>query len=403
MSESVESVIRKEIGRDRDYLVSLRRYFHQHPETAREEFGTAERIEAELKSFGLKPVRVGETGVYAEIKGTAKGQDKTIVLRADIDALPVTEKHESPYKSLYEGKMHACGHDSHTAGLLGAAKYLAKHTDLFPGTVRLTFQAGEEIGYGARVFIDKGYLDGADRCFGLHTDPRIPVGKVSLTSGPNNASVDWFRITVHGKGAHIAYPQSGIDALYVASQIVVSAQSIVTKINSATEPLLLGIGKLTSGKAYNVIAEEAVMEGTIRAANPASRALTKKKLEEIAESIAKPYGATVSFEWKDNTSPLVNDSEATREAQVVGERLLGKENIITDRPFSLGGDDFAEYIIKGPGVYAYVGTANESRPETCVAHHDCMFDIDEDSLPIMASFYAAYSVAFLSGCINTDK
>ena len=135
MSNSVESVIREEIGRDRDYLVSLRRYFHQHPETAREEFGTAERIEAELKSFGLKPVRVGETGVYAEIKGTAKGQDKTIVLRADIDALPVTEKHESPYKSLYEGKMHACGHDSHTAGLLGAAKYLAKHTDLFPGTV----------------------------------------------------------------------------------------------------------------------------------------------------------------------------------------------------------------------------------------------------------------------------
>ena len=403
MSNSVESIIREEIGRDRDYLVSLRRYFHQHPETAREEFGTAERIEAELKSFGLNPVRVGETGVYAEIKGTAKGQGKTIVLRADIDALPVTEKHESPYKSLYEGKMHACGHDSHTAGLLGAAKYLAKHTDLFPGTVRLTFQAGEEIGYGARVFIDKGYLDGADRCFGLHTDPRIPVGKVSLTSGPNNASVDWFRITVHGKGAHIAYPQSGIDALYVASQIVISAQSIVTKINSATEPLLLGIGKLTSGKAYNVIAEEAVMEGTIRAANPASRALTKKKLEEIAESIAKPYGATVSFEWKDNTSPLINDKLATKEAQAVAERLLGKDNIITDRPFSLGGDDFAEYIIKVPGVYAYVGTGNEKRPETLVAHHDCMFDIDEDSLPVMAGLYAAYPVAFLSGCIDTDK
>ena len=403
MSKSVEAVIREEIGRDRDYLVSLRRYFHQHPETACEEFGTAERIEAELRGIGLKPVRVGETGVYAEIKGRAKGSDKTIVLRADIDALPVTEKHESPYKSLYEGKMHACGHDSHTAGLIGAARYLAKHTDLFPGTVRLTFQAGEEIGYGARVFIDKGYLDGADRCFGLHTDPRIQVGKVSLTPGPNNASVDWFRITVHGKGAHIAYPQSGIDALYVASQIVVSAQSIVTKINSATEPLLLGIGKLSSGKAYNVIADEAVMEGTIRAARPTSRARAKQKLEEIAEGAAKPYGATVSFEWKDNTSPLINDSEATREAQVVGERLLGKENIITDRPFSLGGDDFAEYIIKVPGVYAYVGTANENRPETCVAHHDCMFDIDEDSLQIMAALYAAYSVAFLSGCIDTDK
>ena len=403
MSESVETIIREEIGRDRDYLVSLRRYFHQHPETAREEFNTAKRIESELESFGLKTERVGETGVYAEIKGTAKGPAKTIILRADIDALPVTEKHESPYKSQNEGKMHACGHDSHTAGLLGAAKYLAKHTDLFPGTVRLTFQAGEEIGYGARIFIDNGYLDGADRCFGLHTDPRIPVGKVSLTPGPNNASVDWFRITVKGKGAHIAYPQNGIDALYVASQIVISAQSIVTKINSATEPLLLGIGKLSGGKAYNVIADEAVMEGTIRAANPASRALTKKKLEEIAESAARPYGATVSFEWKDNTSPLINDREATIESQIIGERLLGKDNIITDRPFSLGGDDFAEYIIKVPGVYAYVGTANDSRPETKVAHHDCMFDIDEDSLPVMASLYAAYSVAYLSGCIDTGK
>ena len=403
MSKSVETIIREEIGRDRDYLVSLRRYFHQHPETACQEFGTAERIEAELKSFGLKPERVGETGVYAEIKGTAKGPAKTIVLRADIDALPVTEKHECSYKSLFEGKMHACGHDSHTAALIGAAKYLAKHTDLFPGTVRLTFQAGEEIGYGARVFIDNGYLDGADRSFGLHTDSKIPVGKVSITPGPNNASVDWFRITVHGKGAHIAAPQSGIDALYVASQIVVSAQSIVTKLTSPIDNLLIGIGKLTSGKAYNVIADEAVMEGTIRAAGPTSRARAKQKLEEIAESAAKPYGATVSFEWKDNTSPLINDSEATREAQVVGERLLGKENIITDRPFSLGGDDFAEYIIKVPGVYAYVGTANENRPETCVAHHDCMFDIDEDSLPIMASLYAAYSVAFLSGCIEADK
>ena len=184
---------------------------------------------------------------------------------------------------------------------------------------------------------------------------------------------------------------------------MVSAQSIVTKLTSPIDNLLIGIGKLTSGKAYNVIADEAVMEGTIRAARPTSRARAKQKLEEIAESAAKPYGATVSFEWKDNTSPLVNDKEASKEAQVVGERLLGKENIITDRLFSLGGDDFAEYIIKVPGVYAYVGTGNENRPETLVAHHDCMFDIDEDSLPIMASLYAAYSVAYLSGCIEADK
>ena len=403
MSGSVETIIREEIGRDRDYLVSLRRYFHKHPETAREEFLTADRIEAELRGIGLEPKRVAETGVYAEIKGTAKGPDKTIVLRADIDALPVTEKHDCPYKSLVEGKMHACGHDAHTTGLIGAARYLAKHTDRFSGTVRLTFQAGEEIGYGARIFIDNGYLDGADRCFGVHAASYIPVGKVSLTPGPNNASVDWFRLTVKGKGAHIASPQAGIDALYVASQIVIAAQAIVTKINSPTDNLLLGIGKLTAGRAYNVIADEAKMEGTIRAADPVSRELTKKKLEEIAEGIAKPFGATVSFEWKDNTSPLINDKEATREAQIVGERLFGKENIITDKPFSLGGDDFAEYIIKVPGVYAYVGTANESRPETKVAHHDSMFDIDEDSLTIMASLYAAYSIDYLNGCLEAGK
>ena len=403
MAKAVETIIREEIERDRDYLVSLRRYFHQHPETACEEFLTADRIEAELKAIGLKPKRVAETGVYAEIKGTAKGPDKTIVLRADIDALPVTEKHDCSYKSLVEGKMHACGHDAHTTGLIGAARYMAKHTDQFTGTVRLTFQAGEEIGYGARIFIDNGYLDGADRSFGVHAASNIPVGKVSLTPGPNNASVDWFRITVTGKGAHIASPQAGIDALYVASQIVIAAQAIVTKINSPTDNLLLGIGKLTAGRAYNVIADEAKIEGTIRAASLNSRTLTKKKLEEVAIGIAQPFGASVSFEWKDNTSPLINDKEATKEAQIVGERLFGKENIITDRPFSLGGDDFAEYIIKVPGVYAYVGTANSERPETLVAHHDCMFDIDEDSLTIMACLYAAYSIDFLNGCLEAGK
>lgn len=394
--ETTAEYINQAVDKEFEYIRALRRHFHTYPEISREEFHTAEKIEAELDTFGISHVRVGESGVYAEIHGKQPG-NKTIILRADIDALPVTEEHACPYKSKNPGKMHACGHDAHTAALLGAAKILAQNTERFGGTIRLHFQQAEEIGYGARVFIDQGYVDGADRCFGVHMASNIPVGKAAIVPGPNNASVDWFRITVQGKTAHVSTPERGVDAVYIISQIVVGIQALITRCTNPMEHLLIGIGKLDAGTAYNIVAAKAEAEGTIRALKPEIRKAAKEGVEKAAKSIAELYGGTVSVAWKDFTSPLINDEQSALEAQRVAAKLIGEENVITSRTPALGGDDFAEYILKVPGAYAYIGSNNPEIPETTVAHHDSHFDIDERALAVAASLYTGYAIAFLNG------
>ncbi|HBG66589.1 MAG TPA: amidohydrolase [Treponema sp.] len=389
-----------EVRADHQYVVDLRRHFHMNPEIAKEEFGTAEKIEAELDAIGVQHRRVGETGVYAEIRGTGAspaGGARTIVLRADIDALPIQEAHDCPYASRVPGRMHACGHDAHTAALLGAARILSAHRAEFPGTVRLTFQQGEEIGYGARVFVADGALDGADRSFGLHAASDVPVGSVAITPGPNNASVDWFRISVGGHPAHVSTPQLGVDAVYIASSIVVALQALVTRRTSPMEHVLIGVGKITAGDAYNIVAQHAALEGTVRVFTPEIRAQVRCEMDALAAHIAASYGGTASIEWQDFTSPLINDAQSAAEARRTALRLFGGDKVISDRRPSLGGDDFAEYILKVPGVYAYVGTRNASREETGVAHHDSRFDIDEDALLVAVALYARYAMDFLGG------
>ena len=392
----LEQKLYDQVVKDHPYIVGLRRYFHMHPELARQELNTARRIEAELDEAGISHERVAESGVYAEIKGR-RGGDRTIVLRSDIDALPIQETHQCDYTSTVPGVMHACGHDAHTAALIGAARILAANTDKFGGTVRLTFQAGEEIGYGARVFVDGGYLDGADRTFGAHAASNVPAGSVVLMSGPNNASVDWFKITIKGYPAHVSTPELGTDAAYIASQIVVSAQALITRRTSPMENVLIGIGKITAGDAYNIVAGHAEIEGTIRVLTPELRAQVKTQLKELAETIARMYGGEAEVTYKDFTSPLINDEAATEEACRVARSLFGADKVITSRKPSLGGDDFAEYILKVPGVYAYIGTANTARKETMAAHHDSIFDIDEDSLTVSVALYTAYAIEYLNG------
>ena len=386
--------IKDEVEKERDYTISLRRYFHSNPELPRKEFETARKIEEELRSFGLSPRRVGETGVYAEIDG--KGTGKTLILRADIDALPVTELHECSYKSKNEGVMHACGHDGHTAALLTASKILARHKSDFPGRIKLCFQQAEEIGYGARVFIDEGLVTG-DRCFGFHLASNMAVGTVSATAGPNNASVDFFRIKVHGKGAHVSTPEKGIDAAYIASQIVVGAQALVTRRTNPTDSVIIGIGKIVAGTSYNVVAQEAELEGTIRVMYPEIRAKVKKELEELVLGIASIYGGSAEIEYVDFTSPLINPVETSKEVAKVASEIVGKDNVIENRPYSLGGDDFAEFILKVPGTYAYIGSGNATRAETTVAHHDSHFDIDEEALTIGAKLEVLYALEYLNG------
>ena len=394
----IESKLSDEIKADHNYIVELRRDFHRHPEIAKEEFRTAERIEEELDKIGLSHKRVGETGVYAEITGTKKSDDKskTIVLRADIDALPIQETHICEYTSQTPGRMHACGHDAHTAALLGAARILNNHKDLFSGTIRFTFQSGEEIGYGARIFVDSGFLDGADRTFGMHAASNLPAGKVAAVPGPNNASVDWFRISVKGYPAHVSTPQLGADAGYIASQIVISTQAIVTRRTSPMDNVLVGIGTIKAGDTYNIVAQNAELEGTIRAFSPEVREQTKQQLINISKQTAQMFGGTAEVEYKDFTSPLLNDEAASAEVQKTAARLFGQENVTESRTASLGGDDFAEYIIKVPGCYAYFGTGNPAKEGTTAAHHDSKFDIDEDSLIQAVSLYTFYPLDYLN-------
>lgn len=382
-------MIKEEVLKLFPHIVELRRYFHKYPEIAKNEFNTAKKIEEELTSIGLNPIRVGGTGVYAEI--ICKNPGKTIVLRADIDALPINEETNLEFKSQIPNVMHACGHDIHTASLLGAARILNNHKDELSGVIKFTFQQAEEIGYGAKVFINDGYLDGADRCFGLHIASNLKCGTIACVSGPNNASVDWLKITVKGKASHISTPEGGIDALLVLSQIVCAIKALAND-----DKLLIGIGKMEAGIAYNIVAEDAYLEGTIRAFDPILRKNIKNQIVIIANDIASKYNATVNVEYKDYTSPLINDEESTKEAIKTAIKLFGDENVITERKPSLSGDDFAEYILCVPGTYSYIGTHNDINENTRLPHHNSKLEIDEDSLIVGTSMYISYTIDYLS-------
>lgn len=391
---SILDEIKEETKKDHGYVVELRRYFHSHPELSRQEFNTANKIEEELDKLGISHKRVDETGVYAEIIGHHPG--KTILLRADIDALPIHEKNDVSYKSQNEGVMHACGHDAHAASLLGACRILVNHKDDIYGKIVINFQQAEEIGYGARQFIDRGLVKNVDRTFGMHVSSAIETGYISLTPGPNNASVDWFKIKVKGKAAHVSTPDAGVDALYIASQIVCNIQGIVARLSSPMDNVLVGIGRLEAGQAYNIVAPSAEMEGTVRCLTPEVRKKTKEAIERIATNVAASYGGEVSFEWKDFTSPLINDKESCLEAAQVADVVVGADHIITDRKPALGGDDMAEYIIVSPGCYGFVGSHKKRDSKTGVAHHNEYFDIDEDCLLVSVAMYAGYAIDYLN-------
>ena len=392
--------IKQYILEQKDYLIGLRRYFHAHPEPSLQEYETCRRIEEELDRDGIPHRRVGETGVYAWIDGE-KGDGKTIALRADIDALRMQDLKTVSYHSQNEGVCHACGHDAHTATLLTAAKVLQQKKGEFSGHIRLFFQQAEEIGAGARIFVKEGLMKGVDRVYGAHVSSALPAGTVSLTPGPNNASCDYFRITVTGKGAHVSTPHLGVDALYIASQIVVNLQSIVARRTNPIDTVVVGVGKLTAGTAYNIVAEHAELEGTTRCFTPEIRERTNREVKETAEAIAKLYGAEAGFELKDFAAPLINDADAAREVTKVAEKIYPEGSIIHDQEKRLGADDFADYLAEAKGVYAFVGTKNTAKdPNTASAHHHGLFDLDEEALLGSCNLYVDYAIAYLNGAFD---
>ncbi len=300
------------------------------------------------------------------------------------------------YRSQNPGGCHACGHDGHAATLLAAAKILKKKEQEFSGQIRLFFQQGEEFGQGARLFVGEGLLDGVSRIFGVHAASAMESGTISLTKGPQNASCDYFKISVTGRGAHVSKPHMGIDAAYVAAQIVVALQSIVARSTDPLETVVVGVGVVRAGTQYNIVAEHAELEGTTRSFSPEVRTFTNNRVIQIAKDTAAMYGAEAEVVFEDYAAPLVNDSQVVDEVTVVTRRFWPETGIVKDRVKELGADDYADYLAVVKGMYAYIGTHSSSKPNTGIAHHHGLFDMDEEGLLLSCNVYVDYALWVLN-------
>ncbi|WP_053955491.1 M20 family metallopeptidase [Inediibacterium massiliense] len=376
----------------KEYVIELRREFHQNPEPSWHEERTSKRIKEELDKMGIPYVSIAKTGVLATIEGTNPG--KTVALRADIDALQVNEENDISYKSQNPGIMHACGHDGHAAMLLGAAKILSEMKEQINGVVKLFFQPAEEAARGAQKMIEEGAMEGVDEVFGIHLWSDLKSGVISVEEGPRMASADMFTIHVKGKGGHGSLPHQGVDAVVVASAIVMNLQSVVSREISPLESAVVSVGQIQSGTRFNVIAGEATLEGTTRCFNNDIRDQFPSILDRVAKSTAQAYRAEATLEYVAGTPATINEKNSSIRAAKSVERILGKEGVSLMEKVT-GGEDFAEYLKLAPGVIAFVGVRNEEKGAD-FPHHHPRFNIDEDALQSGAALYAQYAIDFLS-------
>jgi len=382
----------KELSKKHEqYTIDMRREFHMYPELSMHEVRTANRIKEELTKIGISYKSIGDSGVVATIKG--KNEGKTIALRADIDAIEVNEIRDVPYKSKNKGIMHACGHDAHGAMLLGAAQVLNEIKDELNGTVKLLFQPAEEIAQGAKAFIKSGAIDDVDEVFGMHVMSNFPTGKIAVGAGPKMASADLFKIKVKGVGGHGSMPNLGVDALVAASAIVMNLQTVVSREVSPMESAVVCVGTLNSGTRFNVIADEAVMEGSTRCFSYEVGKQLPVAMERIVKSTAASYRAEVEFEYDFLTAPVINNEKSTERARKAIEKIMS-EDAIMEMPKMAAAEDFSEYLTKIPGTIVIVGTGNEEK-DTCYANHHPMFDIDEDMLVNGVALHAQYAFDYL--------
>ncbi len=361
-------------------IVEIRRHLHANPELSFQEYQTAAFVTDKLKSFGLEPVTMANTGVTALIKG--KNPDKKVVaLRGDIDALPITEQNEVPYKSKNEGVMHACGHDVHTSSLLGTARILSQLRDQFEGSVKLIFQPGEElIPGGASLMIKEGVLQNPAPAaiFGQHVFPQLPAGKVGVRSGMYMASADELYITVIGKGGHGAMPEMNIDPVLITAHMIVALQQIVSRAASPKVPTVLSFGKVIANGATNIIPNEVKVEGTFRTMDEKWRAEAHVKMKKMAEQLAEAMGGSCDFEIRRGYPYLQNSPGLTENMRTAAESYLGKENVV-ELDLWMAAEDFAYYTQQVDACFYRLGTRNEERGITSSVHTPT-FDIDEAAL-----------------------
>ena len=387
------SAIQEKASELQEYLVKTRRYLHENPESSLKEFETAAFIQKELASFGVPFEKVGETGTLAVIQG-GKGDGKTVLLRADIDALELPDCTGKPYASKRLGLNHACGHDAHTAMGLGTAKLLNDIKDTFSGIVKIAFQPAEEIGAGAKQFVASGQIDDMDESFAIHVNSGLPVGSFAVQGGPVNASCDIFKIKITGKSAHVGRPHLGHDALVTASEVVLALQTIVAREVNPIDRAVVGVGKLNAGTRYNIVANDAEIEGTIRAFSHETRAHLKEAVTRIAKGIAELNRCEFEIEWYDAAAPVINTLELAEEFQKVVSKVEGIDNLITNYESSMGADDFADYLVNKPGVYGLLGS--QSGEETAYGHHHEKFDIDERVLALGVEIEVNYFLSRLA-------
>lgn len=385
--------IKHAIGQYNEELVTIRRKLHSEPELSWEEYNTSAFVSQYLDQLGIENRKTSPTGVIGEIKGGKPG--KTIALRADMDALSVEELNiDLPYASKTKGKMHACGHDAHTAMLLIAAKALNDIKAELPGNVRLIFQPAEEVATGAKEMVKQGAVEGVDNVFGIHIWSQMPTKKVSCNPGPSFASADIFTVRFKGRGGHGAIPQDCIDAAIVASSFVMNVQSVVSRTIDPQKPAVLTIGKMTVGTRFNVIAENAVIEGTVRCFDSEIRDHIENQLRVYAEQVAAVYGASAEVDYVRGTQAVINGEESAHLVQDVAVSAFGEEVLYHEKP-TMGGEDFSFYLDEVPGCFALVGSGNAEK-DTQWAHHHGKFNLDEDAMVTGAELYAQYAWSFLN-------
>lgn len=360
--------------------VAIRRHLHAHPELSFEEHNTAAYVEQVLKSYGLQPTRMAKTGLVALIEGKSPGK-KTVALRADLDALPIVEQNQVSYKSTNEGVMHACGHDVHTASLLGSARILQEMRESFEGTVKLVFQPGEEkFPGGASIMIKEGVLQrpAPESMFGQHVFPFLPAGKVGFRAGMYMASADEIYITVKGKGGHAAMPELNIDPVLISSHLLVALQQIVSRHASPKVPTVLSFGRVEALGATNVIPNEVKIEGTFRTMDEKWRQEAHKRIKKLAESLCESMGGSCEIDIKNGYPYLKNEPALTERSRAAAEAYLGPENVV-DLELWMGAEDFAYYSQEVNACFYRLGTRNEERGIVSSVHTPT-FDIEEEAL-----------------------
>jgi len=376
-------------------VVGWRRHLHRNPEVSYHEEETSRFVYETLESFGgLELSRPTKTSVMARLVGVPGG--RTLAIRADMDALPIGEENDFEFASQNPGAMHACGHDGHTAMLLGTAKVLSEMKDRIRGEVRFLFQHAEELSPGgAEEMVEAGVMDGVDVVIGAHLWSQLPVGKIGVTYGPMMAAPDIFEVTIEGKGGHAAMPHQVVDSIAVGAQVVTNLQHVVSRETDPIDDVVVSVSKFSGGTTHNVIPGTVEMVGTIRTLDPGVRERVPELMERVIKGVTQAHGASYEFRYKPGYRPVINDEEVTRVIEETVRDVFGEDTLEIMRP-NMGGEDFSAYQQRAPGTFFYVGAGNEEKG-IIHPHHHPRFTIDEDALGYGMKMFVNATFRLLDG------